>query len=92
MEERVKTSYDHPSAMDHSLLLEHLQALKRLARQLTCRVRYVEHTRMKETVVEPKGHHSRRHLFMTDAHCVMNLTSPFRWSPAGYLPDAPHQA
>jgi len=29
MEERVKTNYDHPSAMDHSLLLEHLQALKR---------------------------------------------------------------
>ena len=26
MEERVKTNYDHPSAMDHDLLLQHLQA------------------------------------------------------------------
>lgn len=29
MEERVKTNYDHPSAMDHSLLFQHLQSLKR---------------------------------------------------------------
>lgn len=26
MEERVKTNYDHPNAMDHSLLFQHLQA------------------------------------------------------------------
>ncbi|MDX6941107.1 uridine kinase, partial [Enterobacter kobei] len=29
MEERVKTNYDHPNAMDHSLLFQHLQTLKR---------------------------------------------------------------
>lgn len=28
MEERVKTNYDHPSSMDHSLLFQHLQMLK----------------------------------------------------------------
>src|SRR5471032_3459085 len=28
MEERVKTNYDHPSAMDHNLLFQHLQSLK----------------------------------------------------------------
>lgn len=50
MEERVKTNYDYFSAMDYSLLLEHLQALKRgLAIDLLV-YSYVEHTRMKETV------------------------------------------
>ena len=54
MEERVKTNYDHPSAMDHSLLLEHLQALKRGSAIDLPVYSYVEHTRMKETVtVEP---------------------------------------
>ena len=33
MEERVKTNYDHPSSMDHSLLLQHLQMLKRILQQ-----------------------------------------------------------
>lgn len=28
MEERIKTNYDHPSSMDHSLLVSHLKALK----------------------------------------------------------------
>ena len=50
MEERVKTNYDHPSAMDHSLLLEHLQALKRGSAIDLPVYSYVEHTRMKETV------------------------------------------
>ena len=27
MEERVKTNYDHPNALDHDLLCEHLQQL-----------------------------------------------------------------
>ena len=51
MEERVKTNYDHPSAMDHSLLLEHLQALKRGSAIDLPVYSYVEHTRMKETVL-----------------------------------------
>ena len=62
MEERVKTNYDHPSAMDHSLLLEHLQALKRGSAIDLPVYSYVEHTRMKETVtVEPKKVIIRRH-------------------------------
>jgi uridine kinase len=36
MEERVKTNYDHPNAMDHSLLFQHLKRLK-AARRLNCR-------------------------------------------------------
>ncbi|CAK9885367.1 MAG: Uridine kinase [Candidatus Erwinia impunctatus] len=49
MEERVKTNYDHPSAMDHHLLLQHLQQLKR-AESIDLPVySYVEHTRTPET-------------------------------------------
>ncbi|WP_301097956.1 uridine kinase [Otariodibacter sp.] len=29
MEERVKTNYDHPSSMDHALLVSHLKTLKK---------------------------------------------------------------
>ncbi|SUI20012.1 Uridine kinase [C1] [Salmonella enterica subsp. salamae] len=55
MEERVKTNYDHPNAMDHSLLFQHLQALKRGSAIELPVYSYVEHTRMQETVrVEPK--------------------------------------
>lgn len=36
MEERVKTNYDHPSSMDHSLLFQHLQMLKS-GHRLNCR-------------------------------------------------------
>ena len=32
MEERVKTNYDHPNAMDHSLLFQHLAARLQLRR------------------------------------------------------------
>lgn len=35
MEERVKTNYDHPSALDHDLLCQHLQML-RVAKRLKC--------------------------------------------------------
>jgi uridine kinase (EC 2.7.1.48) len=55
MEERVKTNYDHPNAMDHSLLLQHLQMLKRGEPIELPVYSYVEHTRTAETVhVEPK--------------------------------------
>ncbi len=55
MEDRVKTNYDHPSAMDHSLLFQHLQMLKQ-GKPIELPVySYVEHTRMVETVhIEPK--------------------------------------
>ncbi|ARU94635.1 uridine kinase [Tatumella citrea] len=50
MEERIKTNYDHPNAMDHDLLLTHLQAIK-AGNAIDLPVySYSEHTRMKETI------------------------------------------
>ncbi|AFP85820.1 uridine kinase [secondary endosymbiont of Heteropsylla cubana] len=47
--ERIKTNYDHPSAMDHSLLFQHIQMLKSgLPIQMPV-YSYVEHTRRPET-------------------------------------------
>ena len=55
MEERVKTNYDHPSAMDHDLLLQHLQALKSGQHIELPVYSYVEHTRTRETIhLKPK--------------------------------------
>ncbi|MFE8117199.1 uridine kinase [Brenneria goodwinii] len=55
MEERVKTNYDHPNAMDHSLLLTHLKMLKAGQAVELPLYSYVEHTRKQETVhLEPK--------------------------------------
>ncbi|WP_288428971.1 uridine kinase [uncultured Pantoea sp.] len=55
MEERVKTNYDHPSAMDHDLLLQHLRAVK-AGQDIELPVySYVEHTRTQETLqIKPK--------------------------------------
>lgn len=55
MEGRVKTNYDHPSAMDHSLLLQHLQMLK-AGQQIELPIySYVEHTRTSQTIIlKPK--------------------------------------
>ncbi|AIU90454.1 MULTISPECIES: uridine kinase [Pectobacterium] len=50
MEERVKTNYDHPNSMDHSLLLKHLQMLKAGQAIEVPQYSYVEHTRKQETV------------------------------------------
>ncbi|EOD54751.1 uridine kinase [Aeromonas rivuli] len=49
MEERVKTNYDHPSAMDHSLLVEHLVQLIKGAGVEIPQYSYTEHTRISET-------------------------------------------
>ncbi|KUE79100.1 uridine kinase [Aeromonas schubertii] len=49
MEERVKTNYDHPNAMDHSLLVEHLDSLSRGEGVSIPQYSYTEHTRMAET-------------------------------------------
>ena len=55
MEERVKTNYDHPNAMDHSLLFQHLEALKSGQAIELPVYSYVEHTRTQETIrIEPK--------------------------------------
>lgn len=49
MEERVKTNYDHPKAMDHELLAQHLRSLK-LGDSVEIPVySYTEHTRMSDT-------------------------------------------
>lgn len=55
MDERVKTNYDHPSALDHDLLVHHLQMLKSGRAVEVPTYSYVEHTRMSETLsVTPK--------------------------------------
>nr|MBA2814759.1 Uridine kinase [Candidatus Pantoea persica] len=55
MEERAKTNYDHPSSMDHDLLLQHLQALK-AGQDIDLPVySYVEHTRTRDSIhLKPK--------------------------------------
>ncbi|MBY5991559.1 uridine kinase [Ferrimonas balearica] len=55
MEERVKTNYDHPQALDHALLLEHLIQLKAGQSVEVPTYSYSEHTRMADTLcVTPK--------------------------------------
>ncbi|MBB1321768.1 uridine kinase [Shewanella sp. SR43-8] len=55
MEDRVKTNYDHPKALDHQLLATHLTQLKRgEAVSIPC-YSYTEHTRTTETLnMQPK--------------------------------------
>lgn len=45
MEERVKTNYDHPSSMDHALLVTHLKALKQGQAVDVPEYDYTEHNR-----------------------------------------------
>ncbi|OOH91212.1 uridine kinase [Pasteurellaceae bacterium 15-036681] len=45
MEERVKTNYDHPSSMDHALLVSHLRALKQGQAVDIPEYDYAEHNR-----------------------------------------------
>lgn len=55
MEERIKTNYDHPNAMDHDLLLNQLQALKAGQSIELPMYSYSEHTRMAKTqTLNPK--------------------------------------
>ncbi|BCV27980.1 MULTISPECIES: uridine kinase [Shewanella] len=50
MDERVKTNYDHPKALDHELLGTHLVALKQgQAVDIPC-YSYAEHTRTSDTL------------------------------------------
>ncbi|MGV3345098.1 uridine kinase [Enterobacteriaceae bacterium LUAb1] len=53
MEARVKTNYDHPNAMDHDLLLQHLQQLKSGQDIELPMYSYVEHTRTEQTLPFP---------------------------------------
>lgn len=55
MEERVKTNYDHPNALDHELLCEHLEQLMRGEAVNIPTYSYTEHTRTSEVdVMTPK--------------------------------------
>ncbi|WP_025672825.1 uridine kinase [Salinivibrio socompensis] len=49
MEERVQTNYDHPQALDHDLLCEHLEGLVAGQSVDVPVYSYSEHTRMGET-------------------------------------------
>lgn len=49
MEERLKTNYDHPSSMDHTLLLQHLRQLKAGQAIEMPVYSYVEFTRTAQT-------------------------------------------
>ncbi|WP_205597672.1 uridine kinase [Paraferrimonas sp. SM1919] len=55
MGEREQTNYDHPSALDHDLLVEHLQSLKQGQSIEVPEYSYTEHTRTDHTrTVTPK--------------------------------------
>lgn len=49
MEDRVKTNYDHPNALDHDLLCDHLEQLMRGETVEVPEYSYTEHTRIEET-------------------------------------------
>lgn len=50
MEEREKTNYDHPSAFEHELMVEHLQQLRK-GNSIECpQYSFAEHTRLNETI------------------------------------------
>ncbi|GAD78865.1 uridine kinase [Vibrio ezurae] len=55
MEERVKTNYDHPQALDHDLLCEHLNQLVQGKAVEVPEYSYTEHTRTSNTkTMNPK--------------------------------------
>lgn len=49
MEERVKTNYDHPQALDHDLLCQHLESLMSGQSVEVPEYSYSEHTRLDQT-------------------------------------------
>nr|WP_086940784.1 uridine kinase [Thaumasiovibrio occultus] len=51
MEDRVKTNYDHPNALDHNLLCDHLEMLMKGQAVNVPKYSYSEHTRMTETTL-----------------------------------------
>ena len=54
MEERVRTNYDHPEAMDHDLMLKHMEMLKNGEGVEVPMYDYTEHNRKTETrKIEP---------------------------------------
>lgn len=51
MDQRIQTNYDHPNAMDHDLLLGHLQAIKSGQSIEIPVYSYTEHTRLAKTIM-----------------------------------------
>lgn len=51
MEQRIKTNYDHPNALDHDLLCDHLEALIRGESVEVPEYSYAEHTRTENTTL-----------------------------------------
>lgn len=51
MEQRIKTNYDHPNALDHDLLCDHLEALIRGESVEVPEYSYAEHTRTDNTTL-----------------------------------------
>lgn len=51
-EERVKQNFDHPDSFDTSLLIDHLKQLKKFKAIERPQYSFVEHTRLKETIIE----------------------------------------
>ena len=49
MDERIKTNYDHPKALDHDLLCQHLSELMAGQAVEVPQYSYAEHTRITET-------------------------------------------
>ena len=49
MDERIRTNYDHPESMDHSLLLEHMNILREGKSIEVPIYDYTQHNRSKET-------------------------------------------
>ncbi|WED27661.1 uridine kinase [Vibrio sp. DW001] len=49
MEDRVKTNYDHPNALDHDLLCDHLESLMKGETVEIPEYSYTEHTRVEQT-------------------------------------------
>ena len=49
MEDRVKTNYDHPNALDHDLLCDHLEQLMAGETVQVPEYSYTEHTRVEDT-------------------------------------------
>ena len=52
MEERVKTNYDHPNALDHDLLVQHLTQLVQGDAVNIPQYSYTEHTRLSDVTAK----------------------------------------
>ena len=73
MEERVKTNYDHPNALDHRLLSEHLEQLMRGEAVNIPTYSYTEHTRTSDVEVVVQWNRYLNNTRRLSAQCSCNL-------------------